>query len=238
MKQSNSLSSTWSVWQPLTGVVFAALFLAQSVVGDALATIPLPLPGAPAAEVARYFTASQTAAVAGAVAQIVTAVSLLVFAGYAVNIVRLTWSDGGALPGLTLAGGLLASAFLLASALFGLALVPVAAGGNLPLVDILRNLNFLSGGTLHVASLGVFVGAASIAALRANALPVWIVWLGIVTAAVAILSLASLVVFPATLLILVGRWLTFVWSIAVGIVLAFGKPNGTIAEGDRIVLAQ
>ena len=43
-----------SIWQLLLGVVFAALFLLQSVLGDALATAPLPLPGAPAAEVARH----------------------------------------------------------------------------------------------------------------------------------------------------------------------------------------
>jgi hypothetical protein len=35
-------------------------------------------------------------------------------------------------------------------------------------------MNVLSGGTLHVASLGLFVGATSIAASRAKALLRWI----------------------------------------------------------------
>jgi hypothetical protein len=97
-------------------------------------------------------------------------------------------------------------------------------------VDTLRQANF-TGGTLHVASLGLFVGAASIAARRAKALPRWISWLGIVQATLAILSLASLVFFPAALLILLGRMLGFVWCIAVGLVLAFDKQRGPGAEG-------
>jgi hypothetical protein len=97
-------------------------------------------------------------------------------------------------------------------------------------VDTLRQASF-TGGTLHGASLGLLVGATSIAARRAKALPRWISWLGIVQATLAILSLASLVFFPAALLILLGRVLGFVWCIAVGLVLAFDKQRGPGAEG-------
>jgi hypothetical protein len=77
-------------------------------------------------------------------------------------------------------------------------------------------------GTLHVASLGVFVGSASLAARRVGALAGWIVWLGLVQALVAVLSLISVFVYYAALLILIGRLLGFVWCIAVAVVLAFG----------------
>ena len=99
------------------------------------------------------------------------------------------------------------------------------------LVGTLRNLNFLSGGAAHVASLGLFVGAASIAASRARALPRWILWLGILAAALSILSLVSLVWFPATILLPLGRLLAFVWSIAVGLVLALGTQREPGAGG-------
>lgn len=66
------------------------------------------------------------------------------------------------------------------------------------------------------------MGATSIAARRAKALPRWISWLGMVQATLAVLSLASLLFFPAALLILLGRMLGFVWCIVVGIVLALG----------------
>jgi hypothetical protein len=67
------------------------------------------------------------------------------------------------------------------------------SGSSLGFVDTLRQASF-TGGTLHGASLGLFVGATSIAASRAKALPRWISWLGI-------LSLASLVFFQTDSLV-------------------------------------
>lgn len=55
------------------------------------------------------------------------------------------------------------------------------SSSSLGFVDTLRQANFLTGGTLHGASLGLFVGVTSIAASRAKALPRWISWLGIPT---------------------------------------------------------
>lgn len=124
----------------------------------------------------------------------------------------------------------MAALFLLASALLGWTLALFGESFGLGLVGTLRQMNFLTGGTLHVASLGVFMGAASISALGAKALPRWIVWLGIAQAALAILSLASLAFFPASLLILLGRLLSFVWCISVGLILAFGKQREPGAE--------
>jgi hypothetical protein len=69
------------------------------------------------------------------------------------------------------------------------------------------------------------VGAASIATRRAKAFPRWIPWLGIVAALLSILSLASLVFFPASVLIPLGRLLAFVWSVAVGILLVRSRPR-------------
>jgi hypothetical protein len=104
-------------------------------------------------------------------------------------------------------------------------------GLGLGFVDTLRQANFLTGGTFHVASLGVFVGAASIAGLRAKTLPRWMCWLGLVQATLAILSLVSLIFFPAALLILLGRLLGFVWCIAAGTVLALRGQRGPVAGG-------
>lgn len=91
-------------------------------------------------------------------------------------------------------------------------------------------MNFLTGGTLHVASLGLFLGATSVAARKTKVLPRWISWLGIGAAALAILSLASLFLFQATILIPLGRLLSFVWCIGVGVVLAFSRQRDTAAE--------
>lgn len=221
----------------LGGLLFAAFFFAGDILGGALAPIPLPLPGAPAAEVVRYYDASRTAVIAVGVLQMLAAGALLVFAGCVVAFVRRVRGEEETLPRLAVVGGVAAAVFLLICALLSLTLVPVAAGGNLSLVGALRQMSFLTGGALHVASLGLFVGAASIAARGAWALPGWIVWLGFVQGAVAILSLASLVLFPAALLILVGRMLGFIWCIAVGIALTFGTQREPNAGGSHHVLA-
>ena len=239
MNQRNALSPNGGLRRALSGVLFAAFFIAGDVLRGVLALTPLPLPGAPAAEVARYYAESRTAVLAVGVVQILSAVALFVFAGCVVHVVRRATRGGSALPRMTAAGGALAAAFLLVSAILALALVAVAPGGNLDLVGALRSLNFLTGGTLHVAALGLFAGAASLAAREARALPGWIVWVGIVLAVPAILSLASLAWYPANFFILLGRLLAFVWCIAAGIALAIGKRHqrGVVAGEDRHVLA-
>jgi len=215
----------------LGGVLFAAFFIAGGVLGGVLASGSLPLPGAPAAEVARYFTESRTAVLVSGLFQVLSAISLFVFVAPVTAFARRIAGERRALPGLTSGGGALAAVFLLVSALLGWVLALTAAGLELDLVGTLRNLNFLSGGAAHVASLGLFVGATSIAALRARALPRWILWLGILAAALSILSLASLVWFPATILLPLGRLLSLIWSIAVGLVLALGKQREPGAGG-------
>jgi hypothetical protein len=213
----------------LGGVLFAAFFIAGGVLGGMFTSDALPLPGAPAPEVARYFADSRTAVLAVSLCQVLSAASLFVFVSPVAGFVRRVTGGRGALPPLASSGGLLSAALLLVCALIGLVMALTVSGLGLGLVDVLRNLNFLAGGTLHVASLGLFVGATSIAARRAKALPRWISWLGVVQAALAVLSLVSLVFFPAALLILLGRMLGFVWCIAVSLVLALGGQREPVA---------
>ena len=219
-------STQRNLWE-LGGVLFAAFFVGGVFLRGALADGPLPLPGAPVGEVVRYFTESRTAALAVASAQVLSALSLLVFVAPVATLVRRVAGEKGSLPGLTSGGGILSAGFLLVSALLALALALTASGLGPGLVDALRGANFLTGGTLHVASLGLFVGATSVSARRAKALPGWVCWLGLVQATLAVLSLASLLFFPAALLILLGRMLGFVWCIAVGILLALGGQRET-----------
>jgi hypothetical protein len=211
----------------LGGVLFAAFFIAGDFIRGALANGALPLPGAPVEEVVRYFTESGTAVLGVSVVQVLSALSLLVFVPPIATLVRGVSGQRPALIGLTSGGGVLSAGFLLVSALLALVMALTVSGLSLGVVDVLRGANFLTGGTLHVASLGLFVGATSVAARGAKALPGWICWLGLVQATLAVLSLASLIFFPAALLILLGRMLGFVWCIAVGIVLALGRGTQT-----------
>ena len=215
----------------LGGVLFVALFISGLVLGGALSSAPFPMPGASPQEVARYYDENRTAVLAAGSLQALSSLALLVLSSSVTAFVRRTAGGRGALPALTTGGGLSAAALLLASALLGFVLALAQGGLGLDLVGVLRQMNFLTGGTLHVAALGLFVGAASIAARRTKALPSWISGLGIVAAALAILSLASLLWFPATILIPLGRLLLAIWCIAAGLVLALDRQRDASAGG-------
>jgi hypothetical protein len=79
----------------LSGVLFAVYFIVGEVLSGMLASSPLPLPGAPAAEAARYFTENRTAVLVLSLFQALSAVSLYVFVLCAVSLT-------GFVPGLGL----------------------------------------------------------------------------------------------------------------------------------------
>ena len=236
---SSNIPANTGMKRALTGILFAACYFVADFLRNALTSAPLPLPGAPVEEGARYVDGSRTAVLVVGVCQILSAVALFIFAGCVVNMVRRAQGEGGILLSLTCIGGVLAAGLLLVCGTLGMVLVPVAASGDLDLLGTVRTANFLTGGTLHVASLGIFIGAVSLAARRTKALPGWVCWLGIVVGVVALLSLASVFVYFANAFILLGRMLAFVWAISAGIVLARGKrqPRAVVATEDRRVLA-
>ena len=101
----------------LSGVLFAALFIVGNGLGGVLASGTLPLPGAPAAEVARYYDDSQTAVLVSSLLQVLSAVSLFVFVAPVAAFVWRLAGEKSALIELTPGGGALAALFLLVSAL-------------------------------------------------------------------------------------------------------------------------
>lgn len=60
----------------LSGVFFAAFFIASLVLGGVLASAPFPLPYAPNADVVRFYEGSRVAALASSSLQALSAVSL------------------------------------------------------------------------------------------------------------------------------------------------------------------
>jgi hypothetical protein len=95
------------------------------------------------------------------------------------------------------------------AALLSWVLALTVSEGGTAFAGTLHYLIFLAGGPAHVASLAPFVGAASIAAMRTKALPGWISWVGIVAAAISLLCLVSLICYPASIFIPLGRVLSF-----------------------------
>ena len=209
----------------LSGVLFVALFVAGLVFGNVLSPEPYPSPFAPSAEIESYFTESGAAVRALGVLQILAAISLLGFAACVAAFVRRAAGEGSALSGLALGGGVLAAAFFLLSGLLSWALSRPVTVELLTLVRALHDLTFLAGGPAHVSLLGLFVGAGSIAASKTKVLPRWIDWVGIVAAVLSLLSVASMLWTPVTVLLPLGRLLSSVWIVAVSLVLVCGRSS-------------
>ena len=84
--------------QALSGVLFAAFFIASLVLGGVLSSASLPMPGAPAAEVARYYNDSRIAVLIASSLQALSAVSLIVFAALVAAFVRRPTGERGGCP--------------------------------------------------------------------------------------------------------------------------------------------
>lgn len=83
----------------------------------------------------------------------------------------------------------------------------------------LQLLYFGLGGFGHVAAAGLLVGAASLIARRARLLPSWLSMAGLVISVISVASVATFVAEPATSLIPLGRFPTFIWMILVAFML-------------------
>src|SRR3712207_6281869 len=94
--------------QALSGVLFVGFFIASLLLGGVLASTSLPMPGAPAAEVARYYNDGRTAVLVASTLQALSAVSLIVFVTCVAAFVRRPTGETGALLHIALGGGIFA----------------------------------------------------------------------------------------------------------------------------------
>ena len=193
-------------------LAFVACYLAVDLVAARVATAPLPLPGAPADEVYAYMTGNAPAVALTALCQLASVAGLLVFVlatrralDPAGDDRRLHWAQ---------LAGVGAVLLMVASSVLGLVLAATAPTLPVDTVVALRTANFLTGGVLHVMGLGVVVGLTR-TAFPGRGIRV----LGVIAAVPALLAVASLAWFYASVLILLGRLLCMVWTVAAGVAL-------------------
>ncbi len=213
----NSPTRTLSHSAPGVGVLaaigFLVAYLAVSPVAGAFVDRPLPMPGAPAAEVADFYVANPTAVAITAVLQIVSVASFALFIA-------------GLAPALRAAGaawlplvGYASTAAMVVSSAFSGTLAAIASSADEGTVSVLRAGSFYAGGVGNVVLLGVFVFGAALVLSRERLLGPPTRWFGFVAGTLAVLSVLSLAIFYATLLLPVGRILSMVWTIVAAIVV-------------------
>lgn len=193
-------------------LAFVACYLAVDLVAGRVATAPLPLPGAPAEQVYAYMTGNAPAVALTALCQLASVAGLLVFVLAARRALGPAGDDRRVRQGQVV--GVVAVLLMVVSSALGLVLAATASTLSVDTVVALRTANFLSGGVAHVMSLGVFVGLTR-TAFPGRGIRV----LGVIAAVPALLSVVSLAWFYASVLILLGRLLCMVWTVAAGVAL-------------------
>ncbi|MQA96361.1 MAG: hypothetical protein GEV11_17570 [Streptosporangiales bacterium] len=214
----------------LGGVLFLLFFIGGEVARALLTTRELPLPGSPAEQTVAYVEAARTATLTVGIMQVLAALSLFLFVPAITSAVRRATEGRTAPARITSLTGVLAAAFLLVSALLSLALTLSAGSMDLSTVDLVRELNFRTGGVAHVVSLGLFTGTALLTTRGTGALPRGTRVLGMVAAVPAVLAVLSIPVYMASVLLPVGRILCMVWALAVGAALIAGSRRAPAGE--------
>ncbi len=198
-------------WALTGAIVFLVAYLSVNFAG-VLSDRSLPLPGAPAADVAAYYSANPAATVAVALLQ---ALSVLGFAGFARAVVRIP-----ARARLLAGTARISVLAMLVSCALSLALAIVAGSASSATVQTLRLGSFYAGGVVNVVTLGLFVLIAATILADGGFLGAPSRWFGYVAGTLATLSVLSLVFYYASALLPVGRILSMVWTVAAAVVLA------------------
>ncbi|MGH3094728.1 MAG: hypothetical protein ACRDMV_01850 [Streptosporangiales bacterium] len=207
-----------------TGVLFAIAVIAGVLLASA------PRPNASPADIQQAFLDNAAAVRMQAFVQTAAAVLLLPFTAVLANLVRTGEGRPSGLTAAIVGGGVLAAAFLMVQSLLTATLATEGISDSPALASALRQLVFYTGGVGHVVWLGFLVGAASVAAHGARALPRWLSTAGIVSGVLSVLSLLSLLVEPAALFIPVGRFSAIVVIAIAGVLVAAGKAGAATAK--------
>lgn len=205
----------------IAGAVFTGAYLANGFVTGLFATRPLPLPDAPTAEVVAYFANERAATVASGATQLVSVLGLAVFAWAVARVAAPDWRRTVA--------GIVAVAAMIISVLLSwlLALIgPTASDGVILLV---RDLNFYTGGVIHVVALGAFVATLTLLQPGSRAFGRGVRRFGAVAAVCALLSVFSIVFYYASIFLPVGRLLSMLWTVTAGVSIARGRRSASDA---------
>jgi len=196
-------------------IVFTLLFVASLVGSMAMAGgqhYPSPYESLQVASF--YFTEHANAVRLGSFLQFGAAIPLAIFTATAVSRLQfLGINVAGA--HIALVGGVLASLMGALSALLSwtISWPDVAA---MPSLHMLHVAAFATGGPGFVVPFGLLVAGISVAGGLARLLPRWLMWFGLVIAALAELSSLTLIIDAGAFLLPAARVLGLVWMISVG----------------------
>lgn len=220
---SEAVTASSTAQQPgpalkVPAITTVVLFLLSLVVGLIAGSL-YASPFADAGEIQRYFADNPTVIRFVALLQFGSAIALAVFtAGIWAKLRQLTPTLTGPVA-VAAVGGIIASTFLALNTMVQWTLTHSVVTDQLAIVQALNFLFFGLGGPAHVVALGLLVAGVSIAGRRLNVLPRWLGIAGWVIAALAGLSILTVLTQAGTSFIPAGRFLTLIWIVVVAFVL-------------------
>jgi len=209
---------------PLAPVLAYGVLMITAVILSAAS----PQPSASAASVLAYDGAHHDALeVAGCLG---FAASLPLAIWSATIYRRLRTGLGVTAPGavIALVGGLLAAASLALTGLVNWTSSQTSSLGDAGVARALADLSFATGSAGFVTPLGLLIAGIAVPGLIMRLLPRWLAWVGLVIAALSMLSTFALLTSALDFTFPIGRFLGLAWLIAVSIKLPANR-HGTRA---------
>ena len=202
----------------LVAIIYIALVIAGVAAGAVLAPrgASFPFPFQPVEKAVAYVAQSGVAIRWGSFFEFASAIPLGIFTATVVSRLRfLGVRAAGEL--IALYGGIAASVVLMVSGLCGWALATPNMAQDAGAVRVLQLLSYAAGGPGFVVPYGLLLAGVSITSKFYRLLPGWLVWLGIGVAVAAELASISLLTWSVSMLIPVGRFVSFIWLIGVAL---------------------
>jgi hypothetical protein len=209
----------------LLGGTFVALFLASLVVTLGMTGgVPYPTPYDPPEAARDYFGPHADTIRIAAFLQFGAAIPLGLFTATVVSRLRFL---GLNVAGATIAlfGGVVASIMLALSALTTWVITQPGMADDLSTLRALQLLTFATGGPGHVVPLGLLLAGVSVPSAFARLMPRWLIWLGLIVAAVAEISSVSLILSMAGVFLPLARFPALVWLVGAGLTLPTSRES-------------
>ena len=209
----------------LVAIIYILLVIAGIVVGVTLAPrSSFPMPFQPVRNAMTYFSLYSNVARWASFLEFASAIPLGIFTVTVVSRLRfLGVRATGEL--IALYGGITASAMLIVSALCSWSLCSPGVTDLPGAVRSLQLLGFATGGPGFVVPFGLLLAGVSITSDFYRLLPRWLVILGIVLAIASELAIFSLLTWKAAIFLPMGRFISFIWLIGVGITMPATKDR-------------
>ncbi|MDB5214823.1 MAG: hypothetical protein JWO86_2750 [Myxococcaceae bacterium] len=211
-------------------IVFVSLFVASLVTVAAMTGGGhIPSPFEPAATT--FFSDHAGAVRLSAFLQFGAAVPLAIFTATATSRLRfLSMEVAG--HSIALIGGTLAAAMGALSALLQWVLSQPGVVSSDGAVRAFHLLAFATGGPGFVVPFGLLVAGVSVSGGLTGKLPRWVMWFGLVIAAVAELSSLTIATPAAAYLLPAARFTGLVWLVVVGAMLPVARSGRTTSGPD------